>query len=176
MGSFEWCWTGIGAESLLTLKKSQPPRTPAEKISIAPSSLVLNVPCVKVPLLEFPGPHSFLSQVLPCIQSILSEVWPAKQRGRAFAALYTISALGGMGGKYLAVVYGSEHVGQYAVRLPLLCQLPEISIAVKRNPGASMPRPTAPLRGQCLAAFEDARLHMFALRSLSMLLVMQMSL
>ena len=81
-----------------------------------------------------------------------------------------------MGGKYLAVVYGTERVGQYAVSLPLLCQLPEIPLAVNRNPGASMPRPTAPLRGQCLAAFEDARLHMSALRSILMHLVIQMSL
>jgi len=56
-----------------------------------------------------------LAMVIPCIQSILAEIWPAKQRGRAFGSLFTISALGGIGGKYAAIVIGTEQVGNYDV-------------------------------------------------------------
>ena len=58
-----------------------------------------------------------LAMVIPCIQSILAEIWPAKQRGRAFGALFTISALGGIGGKYAAIVIGTEQVGNYDVSI-----------------------------------------------------------
>ena len=52
-----------------------------------------------------------LAMVIPCIQSILAEIWPAKQRGRAFGSLFTFSALGGIGRKYEAILIGTELVG-----------------------------------------------------------------
>ncbi|CAL5221084.1 g3211 [Coccomyxa viridis] len=54
-----------------------------------------------------------LAMVIPCIQSILAEVWVAKHRGRAFGSLFTISALGGIGMKYAAIVLGTEEVGRF---------------------------------------------------------------
>ena len=56
-----------------------------------------------------------LAMVIPCIQSILAEVWVAKYRGRAFGSLFTISALGGIGMKYAAIVLGTEEVGRLDV-------------------------------------------------------------
>jgi MFS family permease len=56
-----------------------------------------------------------LAMVIPCIQSILAEVWVAKQRGRAFGLLFTFSALGGIGMKYAAIVLGTEEVGSFDV-------------------------------------------------------------
>lgn len=53
--------------------------------------------------------------VIPCIQSILAEVWVAKHRGRAFGSLFTISALGGIGMKYAAIVLGTQEVGNFDV-------------------------------------------------------------
>lgn len=60
-----------------------------------------------------------LAMVIPCIQSILAEVWVAKHRGRAFGSLFTISALGGIGMKYAAIVLGTEEVGTFDVSSPL---------------------------------------------------------
>ena len=56
-----------------------------------------------------------LAMVIPCIQSILAEVWVAKQRGRAFGMLFTFSALSGIGMKYAAIVLGTEEVGSFDV-------------------------------------------------------------
>lgn len=35
-----------------------------------------------------------LALVMPCVQSVIAEVYTAKQRGRAFGTIFTVSALG----------------------------------------------------------------------------------
>ncbi len=35
-----------------------------------------------------------LALVMPCVQSIIAEVYHARQRGRAFGTIFTVSALG----------------------------------------------------------------------------------
>ena len=58
-----------------------------------------------------------LALVMPCVQAILAEVYYARQRGRAFGLLFTISAFGGMLFNFVAVTFGDRTVGG----LPVCC-------------------------------------------------------
>ena len=51
-----------------------------------------------------------LALVMPCVQAILAEVYYARQRGRAFGLLFTISALGGMFFNFIAVTFGDREI------------------------------------------------------------------
>ena len=51
-----------------------------------------------------------LALVMPCVQAILAEVYYARQRGRAFGLLFTISALGGMLFNFIAVTFGDREI------------------------------------------------------------------
>ena len=51
-----------------------------------------------------------LALVMPCVQAILAEVYYARQRGRAFGLLFTISALGGMLFNFIAVTFGDRDI------------------------------------------------------------------
>ena len=53
---------------------------------------------------------------MPCVQAILAEVYYARQRGRAFGLLFTISAFGGMLFNFVAVTFGDRTVGGLPVR------------------------------------------------------------
>ena len=58
-----------------------------------------------------------LALVMPCVQAILAEVYYARQRGRAFGLLFTISAFGGMLFNFVAVTFGDRTLGG----LPVCC-------------------------------------------------------
>ena len=57
-----------------------------------------------------------LALVMPCVQAILAEVYYARQRGRAFGLLFTISALGGMFFNFIAVTFGDREINGLPVR------------------------------------------------------------
>ena len=59
-----------------------------------------------------------LALVMPCVQAILAEVYYARQRGRAFGLLFTISALGGMFFNFIAVTFGDREINGLAVSSP----------------------------------------------------------
>ena len=59
-----------------------------------------------------------LALVMPCVQAILAEVYYARQRGRAFGLLFTISALGGMLFNFVAVTFGDRSINGLPVRFP----------------------------------------------------------
>lgn len=59
-----------------------------------------------------------LALVMPCVQAILAEVYYARQRGRAFGLLFTISALGGMFFNFIAVTFGDRPINGLPVRFP----------------------------------------------------------
>ncbi|BDA48914.1 hypothetical protein COCOBI_13-0230 [Coccomyxa sp. Obi] len=54
-----------------------------------------------------------LALVMPCVQSVIAEVYTAKQRGRAFGTIFTVSALGGMLFNFLAITYGNRMIHHY---------------------------------------------------------------
>ncbi|CAL8463805.1 g3339 [Coccomyxa elongata] len=54
-----------------------------------------------------------LALVMPCVQSIIAEVYRAKSRGKAFGVIFTASALGGMAGNFLAITYAYKEIGMY---------------------------------------------------------------
>ena len=64
-----------------------------------------------------------LALVMPCVQAILAEVYYARQRGRAFGLLFTISALGGMFFNFIAVTFGDREINGLPVSAPL-CRQP----------------------------------------------------
>ena len=63
-----------------------------------------------------------LALVMPCVQAILAEVYYARQRGRAFGLLFTISALGGMFFNFIAVTFGDREINGLPVSGPPCCQ------------------------------------------------------
>eukprot|EP00890_Picochlorum_soloecismus_P004349 jgi/Picsp_1/4915/NSC_02279-R1_protein len=55
--------------------------------------------------------------VIPCLSSLLADVAPPKERGRAFGTMAFVSSLGGMLGAYYATRIGSRyiHIGGYTI-------------------------------------------------------------
>lgn len=91
----------------------------------------LSVECVELQAMAFAGFNGLgLALLVPCCQSLIADLYPAEQRGRAFGTLQLTASLGGMlGGVFATNMGGLSLAGMDGWRAAFHC-IAALSIVV----------------------------------------------